>query len=78
MAENEKTALRPGQSECRDRGQRLGCSARGRLVQLRRRVVESGYVVTVDVKPPEGVSTEVITSDWGTANAAFDRYMRQY
>ncbi|GGI86040.1 hypothetical protein GCM10011581_23900 [Saccharopolyspora subtropica] len=70
--------LQPGQSEAKDNGERLGCSAGGRLVQLRRRVSEPGFVVTVDAEPRPDVPAELITHDWAAANAAFDRLMRAY
>ncbi|MHA6803442.1 hypothetical protein [Salinifilum ghardaiensis] len=78
MAENAATELAPGESATRDRGQRVGRSAGGRLVQLRRRVSEPGFVVTVDAEPAGGETTELITADWGAANTTFDRFMRRY
>lgn len=78
MPENVVTDLEPGQSATRDRGQRLGRSAGGRLVQLRRRVSVPGFVVTVDAEPAGGETTELITADWSAANTTFDRFMRRY
>ncbi|MGP4017072.1 hypothetical protein [Saccharopolyspora sp. 5N708] len=81
MAENRDnhvSALRPGQVESRDNGERFGCSAGGCLVQLRRRIAEPGFVVTVDAEPRPGESRELITHEWAAANAAFDRFMHEY
>ncbi|QIZ38882.1 hypothetical protein FDZ84_35770 [Saccharopolyspora sp. ASAGF58] len=81
MAENSNddlSALKPGQVESKDNGERFGRSAGGCLVQLRRRVSEPGFVVTVDAETRPGVPTELITHEWGAANAAFDRFMHEY
>jgi hypothetical protein len=81
MAENpnnELSALQPGQIETKDNGERFGRSAGGCLVQLRRRVSEPGFVVTVDAEPRPGVPTELISHEWAAANAAFDRFMHEY
>ncbi|MGW3469129.1 hypothetical protein ACWDKQ_11825 [Saccharopolyspora sp. NPDC000995] len=81
MAENPNDdlfALKPGQVESKDNGERFGRSVGGCLVQLRRRVSEPGFVVTVDAEPQPGVPTELITHEWGAANAAFDRFMHEY
>lgn len=47
-------------------------------MQLRRRVSEPGFVVTVDAEPRPDVPTELITHEWAAANVAFDRYMHEY
>ncbi|MBB5157923.1 hypothetical protein [Saccharopolyspora phatthalungensis] len=75
---NNASALQPGQVESRDNGERFGRSASGCLVQLRRRVSEPGFVVTVDAERRPGVPTELITHEWASANAAFDRFMREF
>jgi hypothetical protein len=77
-SDNELAALQPGQIETKDNGERFGRSAGGCLVQLRRRISEPGFVVTVDTEPRPGVPTELITHDWAAANAAFDRFMHEY
>ncbi|MER7015105.1 hypothetical protein ABT324_27050 [Saccharopolyspora sp. NPDC000359] len=78
MARFNASDLEPGQVESKDNGERLGRSAGGHLVQLRRRVSEPGFVVTVDAEPSKGAPTELLTHEWAAANAAFDRFMRQH
>ncbi|GAA2794596.1 hypothetical protein GCM10010470_31910 [Saccharopolyspora taberi] len=78
MAETDAPSLQPGESRSNDSGERRGCSAGGRLVQLRRRVAEPGFVVVADAEPRPEVPTEVITTEWAVANAAFDRLMKEY
>ncbi|MEU6130191.1 hypothetical protein ABZ805_13560 [Saccharopolyspora sp. NPDC047091] len=73
MADTDTTALVPGQSISRDNGERLGRSAAGHLVQLRRRVAEPGFVVTSGSTRGDAV----LTAEWAHANAAFDRMMRE-
>ncbi|GAA2351406.1 hypothetical protein GCM10009854_31470 [Saccharopolyspora halophila] len=70
--------LQPGQVESSDNGERFGRSQGGHLVQLRRRRSERGFVVTVDADPRPEVPAELLTHEWGAANAAFDRLMREY
>lgn len=72
MADTDTTELAPGQSVSRDNGERLGRSAAGHLVQLRRRVAEPGFVVTTAAEDRDAV----LTAEWAHANAAFDRLMR--
>ena len=50
----------------------------GHLVQLRRRIAEPGFVVTVDAEPRVGATTELITTDWAAANTTFSRFMHEY
>lgn len=78
MAEFSTATLQPGQTESNDQGERIGRSAGGRLVQMRRRVSERGFVVTVDAEPRAEVPAEVLTHEWSAANAAFDRLMHEY
>ncbi|WP_228046652.1 hypothetical protein [Saccharopolyspora montiporae] len=78
MQESATTALRPGDVQVGANGERFGRSTGGRLVQLRRRVSEPGFVVTVDAQPRAEVPAEVITTGWTTANTAFERLMREY
>ncbi|MER6992563.1 hypothetical protein ABT337_26630 [Saccharopolyspora hirsuta] len=78
MAEFNASDLEPGQIESKDNGERLGRSAGGRLVQLRRRISEPGFVVTVDAEASADVPTELLTQEWAAANAAFDRFMREF
>ncbi|TWF96040.1 hypothetical protein [Saccharopolyspora dendranthemae] len=78
MAEFSSTTLKPGQIESNDQGERIGRSAGGRLVQLRRRVADRGFVVIVDAEPRSEVPAEVLTLEWSAANAAFDRLMHEY
>ncbi|WP_233575879.1 hypothetical protein [Saccharopolyspora rhizosphaerae] len=78
MAEFSAATLQPGQTESNDQGERIGKSAGGRLVQMRRRRAERGFVVTVDAEPRPDVPAEVVTHEWAAANKAFDRLMREY
>lgn len=71
-------SLQPGQVESSDNGERFGRSRGGHLVQLRRRRTERAFVVTVDAEPRPEVPAELLTHEWGAANAAFDRLMREY
>ncbi|KEI43984.1 hypothetical protein GU90_13555 [Saccharopolyspora rectivirgula] len=78
MSGFDVSELQAGQSVSKETGERIGRSAGGRLVQLRRRVSERGFVVTVDALAEAGAQRELITQDWRTANATFDRFMREY
>ncbi|WP_246536627.1 hypothetical protein [Saccharopolyspora endophytica] len=78
MAEFTTATLQPGQIESNDQGERIGRSAGGRLVQLRRRRGDRGFVVTVDAEPRSEVPAEVLTLEWAAANSAFDRLMHEY
>lgn len=78
MSTTEFESLAPGESISRDNGERLGRSSSGALVLMRRRKSSGGYVVTVDATPRPEVPSEVITADWGPANTAFDRLMKEY
>lgn len=78
MAEMNPDALRAGESVSNDHGERMGRSAGGHLVMLRRRRSEPGFVVTVDAPEVPEVPAEAITVEWATANAAFDRMMTGY
>lgn len=78
MAEFNASDLQPGQIESKDNGERLGRSAGGHLVQLRRRVSTPGFVVTVDAEASAGVPTELLTQEWAAANAEFDRFMHEF
>lgn len=78
MADFDTSALTPGQSRSAPDGERIGCSAGGRLVQLRKRVSEPGFVVTVDAEPRPEVPAELMTHEWGAANSEFARLMREY
>lgn len=71
-------ALAAGQSVASDSGERIGRSSGGHVVLLRRRWTQTGFVVTVDAPQRPEVPTETITSEWATANAAFDRMMTAY
>lgn len=77
MSDTDTSALIPGQSTARDNGERIGRSQAGHLVLMRRRVVEPGFVVTVDSPQRPELPSEVITTGWAHANAAFDRLMRE-
>lgn len=78
MQEPATAVLQPGDVQTSENGERFGRSAGGRLVQLRRRVSEPGFVVTVDARPRADVPAETITKGWTTANNAFERLMREY
>ncbi|GAA4616342.1 hypothetical protein GCM10023108_28600 [Saccharopolyspora hordei] len=78
MAEFNAADLQPGEVRTKENGERLGRSAGGHLVQLRRRVSGPGFAVTVDAEPRPGVPTEMLTLEWASANAAFDRFMRTF
>ncbi|SFS77782.1 hypothetical protein [Saccharopolyspora flava] len=78
MAEFSTATLQPGQTESNDQGERVGRSSGGHLVQMRRRVSDRGFAVTVDAEPRPEVPTEVLTHEWSEANSAFDRLMREY
>ncbi|GAB3291265.1 hypothetical protein [Parasphingorhabdus pacifica] len=78
MATSEFESLSPGESVSRDNGERMGRSANGAQVLMRRRIGAEGYVVTVDATPRPEVPSETITTEWGPANAAFDRLMKEY
>lgn len=77
-AEMNPNTLTAGESVANDSGERMGRSAGGHLVLLRRRSSEVGFVVTVDAPKRPEVPAETITSEWATANAAFDRMMTAY
>lgn len=78
MATSELDSLKPGECVSRDNGERMGRSANGALVLMRRRIGSEGYVVTVDAPPRPEVPSESITTEWRSANAAFDRLMKNY
>ncbi len=78
MPGTESAQLSPGQSVGRDNGDRVGRSARGRLVRMTRRREDSRFVVTIDVDPAEEHVPETMTSNWRTANAAFDQLMHAH
>ncbi|CAM02755.1 hypothetical protein A8924_3873 [Saccharopolyspora erythraea NRRL 2338] len=77
MADIDVSSLQPGQSESNESGERMGRSAGGHLVQLRKRVSEPGFVVTADVESRPEAPSEVITHEWASANVAFERLMRE-
>lgn len=70
--------LRAGECLSQDNGERVGRSAGGRLVLMRRRRTTSGFVVTVDAQPRPEVPAETLSTEWAAANAAFDRMMKAY
>lgn len=76
MTEPTTDSLGAGESTSRENGERYGRSAGGRTVLLRRRRSEPGFVVSVDAPGNQDEPTEMITSEWGPANAAFDRMMK--
>lgn len=78
MASTEFESLGPGESTSSDNGERMGRSSGGKRVLMRRRIGSSGYVVSVDADPRPEVPSEMITTEWGPANAAFDRLMKAY
>jgi hypothetical protein len=78
MADDELASLQPGESIARDNGERFGRSRGGRMVLMRRRLSDEGFVVTVDAPPSVDEPTEVISREWAPANAAFDRLMHAY
>lgn len=78
MRKPATAVLQPGEVQASENGERFGRSVGGHLVQLRRRVSEPGFVVTVDAQPRVDVPAETITKGWTTANNAFERLMREY
>lgn len=79
MTDSQTALLQAGESTSAENGERRGRSRGGRLVLLRRRKADQGFVVTVDAPADRGgESTEMITSEWGSANAAFDRMMKVF
>lgn len=78
MTNVNTASLQAGESTARDNGERYGRSAGGRMVLLRRRRAEPGFVVTVDAPGTQDEPTEMITSEWGAANAAFGRMMKAF
>ena len=74
----EAAALRAGETQSEDNGERMGRSAGGRIVLMRRRRSAPGFVVTADAEALPDVPNEVIRSDWAAANAAFAKMMRAY
>lgn len=78
MPSTESAQLGPGESVARDNGDRVGRSARGRLVRMTRRREDGRFVVTIDVDATEQDVPETLTTNWRTANAAFDALMHQH
>jgi len=79
MTDSGETLLQAGESTSAENGERCGRSRGGRLVLLRRRKADQGFVVTVDAPADQGgESTEMLTAEWGSANAAFDRMMKVF
>ena len=74
----EAASLRTGETRSEDNGERMGRSAGGRIVLMRRRKSAPGFVVTTDADPLPNVPNEVIRSEWAAANAAFAQMMRAY
>lgn len=79
MTESQTALLQSGESTSAENGERYGRSRGGRVVLLRRRRADQGFVVTVDAPAEQGGEpTEMITAEWGSANAAFDRMMKAF
>lgn len=79
MTESQTAQLQSGECTSTENGERYGRSRGGRLVLLRRRKAGQGFVVTVDAPADQGgEATEMITAEWGSANAAFDRMMKDF
>ncbi len=74
----EAASLRPGETHSEDNGERMGRSAGGRIVLMRRRKSAPGFVVTTDAEALPDVPNEVIRAEWAAANTAFARMMRAY
>lgn len=79
MTGDERLAsLGAGESVPLAHGERVGRSQGGWPVRLRRRVTAAGFVVTTGAPVAHDATNEVVTSEWATANAAFDRLMKRY
>lgn len=78
MPRTESAQLNPGESLARDNGDRIGRSERGRLVRMTRRREDDRFVVTIDLGPDDERVPETMTTNWRTANAAFDELMHRH
>lgn len=78
MDHEDLSFLNPGESVSNELGERTGRSRGGWAVRLRRRTTETGFVVTTDAPLSQDETSEMITTEWATANATFDRLMKDH